>query len=39
VVLNAMLWISKVPVPEQGAVSSVSADDLNANLDPKPAKK
>jgi len=39
VVLNAMLWISKVPVPEQGAVSAVSAEDLNANLDPKPAKK
>jgi len=35
VVLNAILWISKVAVPEGGVVSKVSDDDLTANLDPK----
>jgi type 1 glutamine amidotransferase len=39
VVLNAMLWLAKVEVPANGVESSVSAEQLEANLDPKPAKK
>jgi type 1 glutamine amidotransferase len=35
VVLNAMLWIAKVPVPTDGVASSVTPDQLNENLDPK----
>lgn len=35
VVLNAMLWIAKAEVPKDGVVSSISQDDLDANLDPK----
>ncbi len=35
VVLNAMLWISKVDVPEGGVQSSVTEEELAANLDPK----
>ncbi len=35
VVLNAFLWISKVDVPENGVESSVSKEQLDANLDPK----
>jgi hypothetical protein len=35
VVLNALVWISKVEVPKEGVASTVSADDLKANLDPK----
>lgn len=35
VVLNAILWISKVDVPKGGVVSTVSEEDLAANLDPK----
>ena len=35
VVLNAMLWISKVEVPEGGVVSTVTEAELAANLDPK----
>jgi type 1 glutamine amidotransferase len=38
VVLNALLWISKVDVPAQGVESALAADDLEQNLDPK-AKK
>ncbi len=38
VVLNAMLWIAKVQVPDSGVVSSITADQLNANLDPKPSR-
>ena len=34
-VLNALAWIAKVEVPENGIDSSVSEADLNANLDPK----
>jgi len=34
-VLNTMLWIAKVEVPADGVTSSVSSEDLNANLDPK----
>ncbi|SFH54662.1 ThuA domain-containing protein [Planctomicrobium piriforme] len=39
VVLNALVWVSKAQVPEQGIASTVTADELNLNLDPKPAKK
>ncbi len=35
VVLNAILWIAKVNVPEGGVESAVSKEQLNANLDPK----
>jgi type 1 glutamine amidotransferase len=35
VVLNALLWIAKKEVPEQGVVSTVSKEELDANLDPK----
>ncbi len=35
VVLNAMLWLSKVNVPDQGVVSALGAGDIDANLDPK----
>ncbi len=35
VVLNAMLWISKVDVPEGGVVSTVTEAQIIANLDPK----
>ncbi len=38
VVLNAMLWIAKVPVPEEGVHSKVTPEQLNANLDPKGKK-
>lgn len=34
-VLNALLWTAKVDVPEGGVKSSVTADELKANLDPK----
>ena len=39
VVLNALLWLAKVEVPAGGVESSVSADDLKANLDPKGGPK
>jgi type 1 glutamine amidotransferase len=35
VVLNGLLWIAKAEVPKDGAVSTVTPDDLKANLDPK----
>jgi len=34
-VLNAILWIAKVEVPEDGVASEVTAADLKANLDAK----
>jgi type 1 glutamine amidotransferase len=34
-VLNALLWISKVPVPRDGVVSTVTEEELKENLDPK----
>ena len=34
-VLNAILWIAKVDVPEDGVSCKVSDEDLKANLDPK----
>ena len=38
VVLNAILWLAKVDVPPGGVESSVTADDLKQNLDPKQRK-
>lgn len=38
-VLNAILWLAQVDVPAQGVESTVTAADLEANLDPKPARK
>jgi type 1 glutamine amidotransferase len=35
VVLNALLWIAKVEVPPDGAVSTLAPTDLQANLDAK----
>jgi type 1 glutamine amidotransferase len=35
VVLNALLWVAKGDVPPSGIESSVSQEELNANLDPK----
>ena len=37
VVLNAILWLAHVEVPADGVNSSVTDDDMNANLDPKTA--
>ena len=34
-VLNALLWIAKVEVPKDGVKSSVTQEELDANLDPK----
>ncbi len=38
VVLNAILWIAKVEVPENGVACALSADDLKVNLDDKGRK-
>jgi hypothetical protein len=35
VVLNALLWICKVEVPKEGVASTVSDEEIAANLDPK----
>jgi len=39
VVLNALVWLAKAEVPPGGVASQVTAADLDANLDPKPALK
>jgi len=39
VVLNALVWLARAEVPEQGVASKVSQADLDANLDPKPRPK
>jgi type 1 glutamine amidotransferase len=39
IVLNAILWLAKMEVPAAGVQSKVTAEDLAANLDPKPAAK
>jgi len=40
IVLNAMLWISKIDVPETGVVSTVTDEEMAANIDhPKNRKK
>lgn len=36
VVLNALLWIAKADVPKNGVESTVTPEDLYANLDEKP---
>jgi hypothetical protein len=38
VVLNALLWIAKAEIPKTGWESSVTAEQLAANLDPKGKK-
>lgn len=38
-VLNALVWVAKGEVPATGIPSTVSKDDLDANLDPKPEPK
>jgi hypothetical protein len=38
VVLNALVWLCKLEVPADGVASSVSAEDLEKNLDPKKKK-
>ncbi len=38
VVLNALLWIAKADVPKEGVASTLTADDLKTNLDPKGKK-
>ena len=38
-VLNAVLWLAKMEVPAGGVTSVVSAEELKANLDPKPPRK
>ena len=35
IVLNALLWIAKAEVPENGVASSVTPEELKANWDPK----
>jgi Trehalose utilisation len=39
ILLNALLWIAKVDVPERGVVDTIAAEDLTVNLDPKPPRK
>jgi len=39
VVLNALLWISKVEVPKDGVASSVTPEQIMMNLDDKGQKK
>jgi hypothetical protein len=35
VVLNAILWVAKAPVPDKGVESTVGPDELALNMDPK----
>lgn len=39
VVLNALLWIAKADVPGNGVQCTVTAEDLEKNLDPKGGQK
>lgn len=39
VVLNAIVWIAKGNVPSNGIESTVTAEELQANLDPKPQRR
>jgi len=39
VALNAILWISKIPVPANGVDSEIAPDELMQNLDPKQKPK
>lgn len=36
--LNAIIWTAKLDVPASGVESTVTEDDLKANLDPKPGQ-
>ena len=38
-VLNALVWVSKLDVPEGGVQSKVTEEQLAQNLDPKPMPK
>src|SRR5262245_58249688 len=38
-VLNALFWTAKLEVPPGGVQSTVTAEELQMNLDPKPARK
>jgi type 1 glutamine amidotransferase len=38
-VLNALVWLAKAEVPANGVESTVTKEQLDQNLDPKPAKK
>jgi hypothetical protein len=38
-VLNALVWVTKLDVPEGGIESKVTKEELSQNLDPKPAPK
>jgi hypothetical protein len=38
VVLNALLWISRVDIPAEGVESTVTEEDIRSNLDPKGKK-
>jgi hypothetical protein len=37
-VLNALVWVTKVEVPEKGVDSTVTKEELDQNLDPKEKK-
>ncbi len=39
IILNALVWVAKVEVPANGVESTVTDEDLKANLDPKGAPK
>jgi len=39
VVLNSIVWIARGEVPDNGIQSTITADDLAANLDPKGQRK
>jgi putative membrane-bound dehydrogenase-like protein len=39
IVLNAILWTAKMEVPPEGVQSTITAEDLEQNLDPKGQKK
>ena len=38
-VLNSLLWIAKMEVPEKGVAFTMREGELSENLDPKPARK
>lgn len=38
-ILNALCWLSKVEVPDDGINSTISKEELDENLDPKGKKK
>jgi type 1 glutamine amidotransferase len=37
-VLNAILWTAKAKIPDGGVASTVTEEDMQANLDPKPGQ-